>query len=145
MKKNFWIILTGLLFFQVACADNDVVTKDLRKLPVKAKEFIEACFSNETVSYIKIDKEILTSSYEVVFTSGVEIDFNNDGDWKEIDCRPLPVPEDIIPGVMLDYVGQNFPEASVVKIKRKKRYELKLSNELELEFDKNGKFLKMDD
>lgn len=145
MKKNVLFILVSLFAFQFVSA-TDVVTKDVEKLPVKAKELITNHFSHEKISYIKIDEEILTTTYDVVFVSGTEIDFTKEGVWKEIDCKRAEVPAGVIPEKIASYVKQNFADAFITKIEKDgKKYEVELSNRLDLYFDKNFNFVGLDD
>ncbi len=145
MKRNILFVLAGLFAFQFATA-NDVVTKDVERLPLKAKELISAYFPSEKISYIKIDEEILTTTYDVVFVSGTEIDFTEDGIWKDIDCKRSEVPAGVIPEKIALYVRQNFADAFITKIEKDgKKYEVELSNRLDLYFDRNFDFIGLDD
>lgn len=145
MKKTILFAITSLFAFQMAMA-KDVITKDVEKLPQPAKELINKYFPDEKISYIEIDEELLTTTYDVVFVSGTEIEFIRDGELKEIDTKFTTVPDALIPPAILRYVKSNFSESNITKIEKKKRtYEIELSNHLDLEFDKDGNFLRIDD
>ncbi len=145
MKKTVLFLLVSLFTISFASA-KDVVTTDMQRLPQPAREFIKQYFPSEQISYIKIDEEIMTTHYEVIFVSGAEIEFNKEGVWKEIDANRMEVPAAIIPAPIASYLKQNFPNTSVIKIEKKRYlYEVKLSNRLELEFDKDGNFVRIDD
>ncbi|MDR0427204.1 MAG: PepSY-like domain-containing protein [Dysgonamonadaceae bacterium] len=145
--KKFVLLLTviGMFSLQSASAD-DVVTRDIERLPQAAKNFIQKHFPNEKVSYMKIDKELLSTTYEVTFISGIELEFTKDGEWKEIDCKHTAVPAGAVPTKISEYVKTNFPGTFIKQIeKKKRRYEVELSNKLDLEFDMNENFIKIDD
>lgn len=145
MKKSILFISITLLAIPMALA-KDVITKDVEKLPVQAKEMIATHFPNEKISYIKIDKEFLSTTYEVTFVSGTEIDFYKDGSWKEIDCKRLEVPLELVPEEVVLYVKSNFGEEFITQIEKTKvNYKVELSNDLDLYFDKSGKFLWIED
>lgn len=145
MKKTALFILAALFSLQLASA-KDVLSKDAEKLPLPAKEFISKYFPDEKISYIKIDEEFLSTSYEITFISGIEIEFMKDGAWKEIDCKHMPIPEGAIPQKILQYLKTNFPDAFITQIEKgKRKYDVELSNKLDLEFDKNENFIRMDD
>ncbi|NDV47361.1 hypothetical protein D0T49_09920 [Paludibacter sp. 221] len=145
MKKMVFFLLVSL--FAINCAEaKDVFTKDVEKLPTAAKEFVEKHFSKEQISYIKIDEELVYTTYEVVFVSGTEIEFTRDGEWKEIDTKLNAIPDSIVPANILQYVKNNFKDASIKQIeKRKRTYEVELSNHLDLKFDMQGNFIRIDD
>lgn len=145
MKKSILFLVVSLFAVQMAVA-KDVITQDVEKLPKQAKEFVKQYFPNEKISYIKIDEEILETTYDIVFVSGTEVEFNKEGIWKEVDCKYNAVPEGILPQNIAAYVKQNFPESFVTQIEKKRyRYEVELSNRLDMEFDKDGNFIRIDD
>ncbi len=144
MKKNVLLILINLFAVQLLPA-KDIVTKDMERLPAQAKQLIMQHFPEDKISYIKIDEEIIKTTYDVVFVSGTEIDFLKDGNWIEIDCKRSEVPNEIIPEKITSYVKQNFYGDFITRIEKKRtRYEIELSNKLELIFDKEGNFIRMD-
>ncbi len=144
MKKNILPLLTACLLLLPMSAN--VMTKELERLPAKAKELIDTHFKHEKVSYIKINEEILTTTYEVVFISGTEIEFTESGIWKEIDCRRSEVPAGLVPEKIASYVRQHFGGAFITQISKDgKYYEVELSNRLELYFNKNYDFVGFDD
>ena len=56
------------------------------------------------------------------------------------------VPEALVPQAIAQYVASNFPDAVVTKIDKERfGYEIELSNDLELKFNKAGVLLSMDD
>ncbi len=148
MKRSIKnIILIGFVLSITQCSmADDIITEDLNKLPLAAKECITTHFSDHNISYIEIDNEIFGNNYEVIFTNGAKIEFDSQGQWKEIKCKRSSVPSALIPSGILDYLNKNFQDDKVVKIEKKqKKYELELSNGLELLLDTNGKLYKIDD
>ncbi len=145
MKK----VITGLMFLLLAIpfVHADDVTKDETKLPAEARNFIKQHFSNMEISHIKIDKELLRADkYEVVFTNGTEIEFDHEGNWKEIDSKHHMVPSSVLPEHIRNYISSNFSGEPVTKVERtSRRYEVELNNDRTLKFDKDGNFLKLDD
>ncbi|MDR0365173.1 MAG: PepSY-like domain-containing protein [Bacteroidales bacterium] len=144
MKKFILIALLSFFAGQIVSAQ-DTVTHDVRQLPQISQNFITEHFSDEKISYIKIDKELLTTDYEVTFVSGKEVEFDKNGTWREVDCKKAAVPAAIIPEKILQYVNQNYANSSIVKIgKEYRHYEVELANDLDLEFDLEGNFLRID-
>lgn len=145
MKKIVFMALIGLLAAGPLQAQ-DIVTQDIKQLPPKSQKLITDYFSAEKISYIKIDEEWLSKDYEVTFVSGNEIEFSKNGDWHEINCKRSAVPEALVPGNILAYVKKNFSGTSIAKIEKKSNhYEVELSNDLDMEFDLSGNFLRLDD
>ena len=146
MKKILVIILAVLsLGVVTAKADNDrVITKDA--LPAKAQQFVNAHFASVKISYIKEDRDFFDRNYELVFADGSKIEFGRNGEWVDVDCRYNSVPQAIVPDAIKAYVKSNFPDVKIIEIERKRaNHEVKLSNKLELVFDKNLKIKRIDD
>ena len=146
MKRVLLVItLVFSLGILTASADRDyVITKN--ELPAKAQQFIDKHFASAKVSYVKEERDFLDRNYEIVFADGAKIEFIKNGDWVEIDCRFTAIPFAAVPSAIADYVKKNFPDAKILKIERERRdYEVKLSNKLELTFDKNFKVKNIDD
>ena len=77
---------------------------------------------------------------------GVKLEFKSSGEWREVDCEPDAVPVLIIPEKILQFVNNKYPDSYVVSIERKlTRYLVDLNNDLELVFDDEGNFKRIDD
>lgn len=86
MKRLFlYLLLPGTLLL-TSCKD-DVVTRDVAQLPEPARQFVQSNFSQHHISYIKIDRELFSTEYKVVLTNGDELEFDSDGEWKEVECK----------------------------------------------------------
>ena len=98
MRKMFAILLLGMVIVTTACADNDVITRNLNDLPVPARTILKQQFAHTKVSYIKIDKDWFKSAtYDVQLVNGTEISFDSKGDWTEVDGKRSEVPAFFIP------------------------------------------------
>lgn len=145
MKKVLSILVMALVAVQFAFA-GDVITQDVKQLPLAARNFINQYFSKPQISHIKIESEILQSKkYEVLLTDRTEIDFDSKGNWVEVDCQKSAVPAALIPASVKEYVKTNFPKEIITKIDRKgSGVEVELGNDYSLKFNKKGKFVSMD-
>ena len=146
MKK---ILLTLIAIFSigifVASADNDkIINKS--QLPAQAQQFIDAHFAGINLTYAKEECNIFFNSYEVRLADGTKIEFSSKGNWEEVDCRFGEVPAAIIPQAIKDYIDKNFKGEKVLVIEKDRNdYEVKLSNRLELKFDKDFNIYDIDD
>ena len=145
MKKMFLSLLVMMLAVVPMMADNDkIITRE--ELPEQAQMFLTKHFENADVLYAKAERDMgVVTSYDVVLEGNVKVEFNRSGDWTSVDCERGQVPDSVLPQSILDYVKNRFSKAYVVEIERDRMgYEVKLSNDLDLDFDKNGKFLRVD-
>ncbi len=145
MMKKTLAILAAVLTCLTSCASKTQLGT-FAELPESAQTFVTTYFNEADIAFIKVEKEGVHNDYEVKLSSGVEIDFNYKGELKEIDCNLQPVPEGIVPQVIVNYVSARFADAFIVKYEIDRREQkVKLNNSLELEFDRNGNFLRVDD
>lgn len=116
----------------------------IQQLPAPAQEVMTKCFA---------DKEVLTilkerGEYEVIFKSGEKIEFNKKGEWTEISCKMSQVPDILVPNPIKMRIMADFSNTRIVKIDRSrngKKYDVELSNGLDIEFDKKFNVKKVDD
>jgi hypothetical protein len=133
------VILTGF----TANAQKRNIT--LNELPKPAQTFISTHFKGQTVSYLIEDKGMLSTDYEVTLSGGTEIEFDSKGNWKEIDGNKHGLPNSVIPKGIADYISKNYKGQGIEKIDKEGGYKVELLNDLELKFDSNGRFLRIDD
>lgn len=146
MKKILFALVAFLSFGVSAVkADNDkIISKN--ELPAQAQQFINEHFNGVKFSYAKLERDFLENSYEVMLANGAKLEFSSKGTWEDVDCRYGEVPAAIIPQPIKEYIKSNYPGEKVLKIERERnRYELKLSNRLELTFDENFRIIDIDD
>ncbi len=152
-KKNTIMKTTKLFIAAVACffmQSVSIFAGDMiiptNQLPAAAKTFVKTNFPGQTISYAKLDREFSGTRYEVRLNNGVELDFDKNGTWDKVDCNYSAVPAKLVPASIANYVKANFAGASIVKIdKERYGYDIELSNDLELKFNKNGKLMSIDD
>lgn len=146
--KKLTVLLAGLALLATSAsalaADDRPIS--VAQLPAASQQFIKTHFAGVEVSYAKVDEEMLSKTYDVVFVNGNKVEFAKDGAWKEVDCKYSEVPAAVVPAQIKAYVTKNHPQAKIVKIDRDKRdYEVKLSNGLELKFDLKFNVIGIDD
>lgn len=146
MKKLFSLLAVVVLAVGSVAA-RDRVTTDVKVLPPAAKEFLQKYYPKTRVNHIKVDSKVVgASSYDVILSNGVEIDFDSKGSLDEIDCGYMAVPSGIILKPIRDYVAKNFKGQKIVSFDvNRNNYEVELGNGVELKFDRAGNFKRMDD
>ena len=145
MKKMILSVLaTATLAIAPAMADDVPIT--VHKLPAEAQKFLKENFSNNSVVSAMHDRDITDNDYTVMLDNGVKIEFDSSGKWESIKNKNGVVPSSLIPAKIKSYVSQHYQSFGVEKIERKRYgYEVELTNDLDLRFDHNGKFLGLDD
>jgi hypothetical protein len=139
--KFFAMALVCLMMVAVnAMADDRPVP--VQSLPAAAKQFVAANFPGATIVYAAKDD----GKYETTLSTGAQVDFTRKGAWDKVDCHTVAVPAAIVPAAIAAYVKASFPNTVITKIdKERYGYEIELSNDLELKFDKRGNLMNIDD
>ena len=136
MKKLVFLLVCVFTVSTVAMADNEKPIQ-VGQLPTKAQTFITTYFKGHKVALAKQDSDLFSKSYDVIFTNGEKIEFDKSGDWTEEKCKS---------GVPTQIVKNNYPDASIIQIERKRNeYEVKLSNRWEITFDSQMRVIDIDD
>lgn len=142
--KKFILLCLSVLFIQSTVNAGNKVRIQFSNLPAKAQQMIAANFDKSKIAVIKKEGRYF-SSYDVIFTNGSEIEFNNNGEWEEIDCKRSSVPSNLIPSAIKNYLAKNYPNVRVVKIEKDRaKIEVELANDLELTFDSNYNLIDID-
>lgn len=144
--KKFALVLICMLTLGTAMAfalNDKVIT--VNSLPATAQQFLKKHFKNAKIAIVKKENKLIRNDYEVTFANGNKIEFDSDGNWEEIDCKATAVPASAVPAKITQYVKANYPQAKVLQIDKKRSgYEVKLSNRMELEFNKNFQLTDID-
>lgn len=143
MKKIFAVAAIVLASLQIVKADDRPVT--FSQLPVPAQTFINTNYPDEKISYATKDDDFILPDYNVMLANGVKIQFEHSGALEKIESR-VGIPVELIPFQIRDYVKMHYPDAIFVEYEIGKRsYEVKLSNRLELKFNRNFNVIEIDD
>ncbi len=146
MKKILFAIIAIFVFgaSAVFASSDKVIGKN--ELPAQAQQFLNQHFDGVKLSYAKQERDFMSRSYEVMLTDGTKLEFSSEGAWEEVDCRYGQVPSAIVPNPIKEYINANYPGEKVLKIERdRNKFEVKLSNRLELTFNKDFRIMDIDD
>lgn len=144
MKKLAMILMCMFCIQSVTFADNDRIIQ-FSQLPAAAQETVKTHFNDKKVAYTMLDPGF-GKTYEVVFADATKIEFDKNGQWKEVDMNMQAVPQVFIPEPIKAYVEANFPDVYICHIDiNKKKNEVELSNGLELKFNSRYQIMEVDD
>lgn len=140
MKKLVMLIAAAAIAgaSAIAFAGTPVKATDL---PKAAQTFIAKHFPGDTVRKAEKDNGRRGTEYEVDLASGAEIDFRDNGDWKDVKAaRGKAVPAAIVPAAIAKHVAGNYPGQAITEISRKRGgYEVELANGTELKLTEDAK------
>ena len=139
--ENRIFIAVVLLFLAISASAQKKI--EVSELPKPAQDFLKKHFSYTTVVSAKKDAEHGEKGFEVKLKDGTEVEFWKDGSYREVDGGDKPIPTDFIPNNIKEYVGKNHPNEKITHIDYgHKDLDVDLTNNIDLEFTKEGKILK---
>ena len=123
------------------------------QLPQEATRFLSEHYSDVPITQI-IDT-ITQMGYTAILENGTEIDFDENGEWEEINFKKTEVPASILqtlPQNMTSYMKENYEGSSIRKITKKSfgrnkliyRIAFNKPNKIELCFTKDGDLISND-
>lgn len=132
----------------VALDPNETIIS-ANNLPVNAQNFVSKNFGNmEFVNAIKeVNRNITT--YNIQLKDGTKIEFTDNGDWTEVkNGLGKAIPINFFPDSIQKYLQSKYPKIDAKSIEMdSKDKEIKvelLQNKVDLKFDLNGNFIKID-
>ena len=142
-KMRFFMLMAMVMTMSLTMmADDDDRVITYEQLPAKAQTFLKQHFAKKVPLVVTVDWDDYTIRYE----SGESVEFNKQGEWKEIDCRRSKVPGDLVPQQIKSHIQKTFPGKSIIKIDRHRMgYEVKLSNGMEVEYNRDFQVIDIDD
>lgn len=114
-----------------------------QQLPAAVTQYVKTNFSGRTLSQISQEKKMGKTEYEIHLDNGTKLEFNN-STINEIESTEK-LPDSVIPKNILAYVNKNYPQNFITEWKLSNtKQKVELNSGVELEFNKKGQFLRID-
>ncbi len=146
MKKPFIILATLLISVIAMQAENQRRIISFEELPKKAQTFVGSYFNALEITFVRMEVELTKTEYTVRFGNGMEVEFNSNGDWVEVESHSECLPKDFLDEKILSFVDEHHKGYCFHEIARRRhKIEVELSSGLQLIFNKKGEFLRYND
>lgn len=90
------ILLASFAMASVTLSAQEEIIKE-SELPASAVTFLITNFKNNPIRTVVKDTDKRKVTFEVNLKDGTEVEFNQKGDWKEVDGDKKPIPTAFIP------------------------------------------------
>lgn len=129
--------------FLASCEKESLINQS--DVPQEIKDYVSTHFSQNKILQTLKDNEGLILTYDVLLDSAISLEFNRSKEIISIDGNSK-LPDSVIPEKIREYVNTNYPVYFITDWEKESRkvQQIELSNGLDLEFDNDGKYLKMD-
>ena len=132
------ILVASIMMLSAVSAFAADIAIQANQLPKKAQDFVKANFANDQIVYAEQDRQ----SYKVELASGIEIDFDKNGDWTDVAGNNKPITTKFVPANIIKTIETKYPQVPVLEISKEYlSYKLKLGNNREVYVDNNGKIV----
>ena len=135
------LIATSLILFSACDKETVIPTSDL---PNNISTWINTHFPNNAILQIIKDVDGLKRTYDITLEGNIQLEFNRSGEIIDIDSD-TQLPDSVIPSKILSYVDTNYPNQFITDWELDDRkQQVELNNGIELIFNKDGDFLRID-
>ncbi|MBQ4915915.1 PepSY-like domain-containing protein [Maribacter sp. MMG018] len=151
MKKTIKIPVIAMASFLTvftSCNDDDDNSNDIylseTEIPETIQSYITDHFGENMILNAEKETENNEVTYEIYLTDNTNLEFNSDLDIIDIDGTSK-LPDSVIPATILDYTATNYPDNYITDWELELDHQqVELDNNVELEFDMNGDFIRID-
>src|SRR5690606_25102956 len=113
-------------------------------LPKDAQLFIAQHFPDQEIIQVVKERDDLKTGYDVYLSDGFNLDFDKKGNIIGVEGTSK-LPDSVVPTKILAYVQANYPDSFIRDWELDDRgQEVTLSNGMDLKFDKEGNFIRID-
>lgn len=144
MKRIILFAAAMAAFVLSAGADNR--PSSFEQLPDAAKTFVNTNYKGVEVLYVTKEDDLFRPDYDVMLANGILLEFSHSGNMKKIEAKKGSISPELIPDGIRKFVDRHYPDAGYLEYEAgRKKYEVKLSNRLELKFDSAFRLIEVDD
>lgn len=127
----------------VSCDKEKIISSS--ELPHEISTYISTHFPGNDILQVIKDREGLTKTYDVILSGNISLEFNRKNKIADIDGISK-LPDSVIPEKIGQYVVANYPDNVITGWELDdKTQQIQLDNGLDLEFNMQGDFLRIDD
>ncbi len=146
MNQSFFfkssLVAIALTVSLISCAKDEVIP--VSELPAEMKVYISTHFPSNTILQVVKDVDGLTKTYDVLLSERISLEFNRQKEIIDIDSE-IALPNSVIPEQIRQYVTANYPSNVITDWELDDRnQQVQLNNGLDLKFNMNGDFLRID-
>ena len=104
-------------------------------LPMESKFFVMNNFPNKSIAFAAQRITLTGKTYEATLNNGAQVEFNENGSWRTVDCNMDAVPSTLVPSAISKFMDSHYPNTPLVRIEKVgDGYEVTLFNYATLRF-----------
>lgn len=143
MQRIVKFTMASVLFFAVGSCSEDKQLNET-EFPAAISKYVDKHFPDNKILQVTQEKEGISNAYEVVVSDNFKLEFDKN---KDLTCASgsKEIPSSIVPNKIARYVKDNYPDNVITEWELDgKEEKVKLDNGMQLEFNSNHEFLRID-
>ena len=142
MKKLLFLVFMMTTIILTGCDKETILNEN--DIPAEIKTYVETHFPGAKILQCVKDKDGLELNYDVIIDGNFQLEFNKKKVIESID-GVSKLPDSVIPAKILTYVQTNYVSNFITDWELdRNNQQVELDNGIELKFNKNGDFLRID-
>jgi hypothetical protein len=144
MKRILFIALMSVVTLSAFARGKQPIT--FAKLPQAVQETVLVNFTQDQIQLITSEKTLPKHyKYTFVMADGTKLECTNKAQLRKVSNKN-GIKEAFVPEIILTYVHETFPNATITEYKRETmKQEIELNDKMDLVFNTKGQFLRIDD
>lgn len=146
--KTHNLLLIIFLIVLISCKvddDSNETRLILSEIPTEILAYKELHFPESDIIRAIKEVEYYGTTYELYLVGPFELDFNGNFEVVEIEGEK-GLPDSVIPDIIIEYVSQHYPNNFIREWQLDRDYQkIELNNGMEIQFELNGDFIKVED
>lgn len=143
MRKKISLILAIILLISLSSCEKKRILS-MGEIPSELKMFVETHFSDTKIINAKLETEGTKKYYELLLEENIELTFNRKKEVINMESKTA-LPNSALPEAVKNYISSNYPDNVIIEWELERNNQnVKLDNDLELVFKKDGTFLRID-
>lgn len=144
MKNILFLALIAAVSQFVGCTKDKEEVLNESQIPSEIKAYVDQHFTGKQIIKCVKETEHKQESYDVTISDNFKLEFEGTFEVKEVK-GVTRLPDSVVPAKLLEYVNTNYPTNHILKWEKEAtEQELKIDSGIELIFDLNGEFLRID-
>ena len=139
------LALFSILFFALQGCDKQEILRTPTDIPVEIQKYVTTHFPDQQILQVIKETDGLTVTYDVYLDNQTELEFNRKKEIIKIESK-FELPDSVIPAKIKAYVVANFPAYYIIGWELEGNHQqIKLNNDMDIEFTMDGDFIRIDD
>lgn len=145
MKTKLVVLAIFSAFMLTSCEKEDEFLIDISQVPSEIQTFVNTHFPEQTIISVIKETEGSAQTHDLYLDNLTKLEFNGTNNVVDIEGQSK-LPDSLLSENILIFVGLTYPENYITGWELDdSRQQIQLNNGIEIEFNRNGNFLRIDE